>query len=85
MPLPFSRLPFAAMVLGYQRSDLTFHSASIIDFYRPIKEDITCLSVASLISEIALQVSTPYQTDEYLFDITKASIECIWQLSIICL
>lgn len=60
-----------AMVLDIKEPISLLHSASIIDFYRPIKEDIACLSVASLICEVALQVSTPYHIDDYLFDITR--------------
>ncbi|PKM63916.1 MAG: DNA repair protein RecO [Firmicutes bacterium HGW-Firmicutes-20] len=62
------------MVLDIKEPISLLHSASIIDFYRFIKEDITRLSVASLICEIAMQVSTPYQPDEYLYDITKESL-----------
>jgi DNA repair protein RecO (recombination protein O) len=53
------------------------HSATIIDFFRPIKEDITNLAVASLIGDIALQVSTSHQPDDYLFQITKESLTAL--------
>jgi DNA repair protein RecO (recombination protein O) len=68
-------LTHCQMVLDIKDPISLLHSASIIDYYRPIKEDITKLSVASLIGEIAMQVSSSFQPDEYLYDITKTALK----------
>ncbi|PKM87552.1 MAG: DNA repair protein RecO [Firmicutes bacterium HGW-Firmicutes-10] len=67
-------ITYCHMVLDIKEPISLLHSASIIDFYRYIKEDITKLSVASLICEMAMQVSSPYQPDEYLYEITKEAL-----------
>lgn len=67
------------MVLDLKDPISLLHSAAIIDFYRPVKEDITRLSVASLICEIAMQVSSSNQPDNYLYEITKDSLSACSQ------
>lgn len=62
------------MILDLKEPISLLHSASIIDFYRPIKEDVYRLAVASVIAEIAMQVSTSNQPDDYLYEITKESL-----------
>lgn len=63
-----------SMILDLKEPISLLHSATTIDFYRPIKEDISRLSVASLIGEIAMQVSTSNQPDDYLYETTKDSL-----------
>jgi DNA repair protein RecO (recombination protein O) len=67
-------ITLCSMVLDLKDPISLLHSASIIDFYRLIKEDIMRLSVASLIGEIAMQVSTSNQTDDVLYEITKDAL-----------
>jgi DNA repair protein RecO (recombination protein O) len=62
------------MILDLKEPISLLHSAAIIDFYRPVKEDILRLSVASLIGEIAMQVASSHQPDNYLYSITKDAL-----------
>jgi DNA repair protein RecO len=65
------------MVLDIKEPISLLHSASTIDFFRSIKENISSLAVASLIAEIALQVSSSQQPDDYLYEITKESYHAL--------
>ncbi|MCK7489932.1 MAG: DNA repair protein RecO [Anaerotruncus sp.] len=69
------------MVLDLKDPISLLHSASIIDFYRLIKEDILRPSVASLIGEIAMQVSTSNQPDDVLYEITKDALNGVRNIS----
>lgn len=61
------------MIVDVKESISLLHTATIIDYYRPIKEDIHKLAVASLIGEIASQIAVSNQPDDYLFETTRAS------------
>ncbi|MDP2813112.1 MAG: DNA repair protein RecO [Erysipelotrichaceae bacterium] len=67
-------ITLSQMMIDIKEPISLLHSASIMDFFRVIKENITHLAVASLIAEIALQVSTSHQPDDYLYEITKESL-----------
>lgn len=66
-----------SMIVDLKESISLLHTASIIEYFRPIKEDIVKLAVASLIVEIAAQVSSADQPDEFLFEITKDSLSAL--------
>lgn len=65
------------MIVDVNESISLLHNATIIDYYRTVKEDIYKLAVASLIGEIALQIAVSNQPDDYLFDMTSASFAAL--------